>query len=514
MSVEGARAGDDGLTRGLVGAGPAVGAAGLPALLGRLLGSMVAPFLVLIFAKYWFFSAIAPSDFDFWWHLRTGQYIVEAGQLPRVDPFSHTAAGAPWTTHEWLTEVVLYLVQSRFGYAALVGLFAAITTATMLLVYLACRQRGLGEAGSAVLMLLAAALGSGLANVRPQAVTGLLVVVWVMLLLRYRQGRRRALWALPPLMVVWVNLHGGFFIGLVLLGLMAAGEAAARTLGRPAAPLKPLLIATVACGGAALVSPHGLDGLLYPLTYAGTGNPSAQFIKEWQSPSFHGANGLPLGIALLALAVVGLGGRPLNLTDLAWGGLLMTMALVSLRHTSLFGLIVVPLIAARLAVLLPALGQAVRPRSARLLVGAAWLLALTGVAVSYQQATVHGSPAIGSSPREATYPRGGAAYLRDQAPPGRLFNEYRWGGYLVQTLYPERPVFIDGRADVYGPLVEEYVRVSRLEPGWRESLDRYGVELALIDKDGPLAAALALDPSWTELYTGEVERLFWRPVRR
>lgn len=485
----------------------------LTARLGGALGSLAAPFLVLIFAKFWFFSAIAPSDFDFWWHLRTGQYIVEQAQLPRVDPFSHTAAGTPWTTHEWLTEVAIFLIQSRFGYAALVGLFAAIATASMLLVYLACRQRGLGQAGSALLMLLAAALGSGLANVRAQALTGLLVVVWLLLLRRYRQGHRRALWALPPLMVVWVNLHGGFVIGLVLLGLMAVGEAASRLLGRPAAPLGPLLIATVACSGAALLSPHGLDGLLYPLTYAGTGNPSAQFIKEWQSPSFHGANGLPLAAALLLLAVVGLGGRPLGLTDLAWGGLLMTMALVSLRHTSLFGLIVVPLIAARLPTLLPPLGRALRPRSARLLLIAAWLLALAGVAISYQQAVSLGAPAIGSLPRDVTYPRGGMAYLRDQAPPGRLFNEYRWGGYLIQSLYPHRAVFIDGRADVYGGLVGEYVKVSRLEPGWREVLDRYGVELALVDKDGPLAVALALDPTWTELYAGQVERLFWRQAQ-
>jgi hypothetical protein len=209
-----------------------------PSLRGRVTWLLLAPTLLLVFSTYWF----ARTDPDYWWHVRTGQYIVETGTLPRADFYSYTVNGTPWVTHEWLTELFLYLVQEQFGYAANVALFGLVGALTAMAVYATCRAWGLGEPAAIVLTLWAVVMGMGSANVRPQTLTALLLAICVLLLTRYKRGEARVLWALPPLMALWVNLHGGYVIGLVLMGLAVVGQALSRAIGRPTAPLRPLVL--------------------------------------------------------------------------------------------------------------------------------------------------------------------------------------------------------------------------------------------------------------------------------
>jgi hypothetical protein len=144
-------------------------------------------------------SFIFVTDPDYWWHVRTGQLIVETGALPRVDGFSYTVAGQAWVTHEWLTQVAFFLIERQFGYAGNVALFALLGGCAALAVYATCRLRGLGEPVAAMLMLATWASWTSLANVRPQVVTALLVAILALLLTLNRQGHQRALWPIPPL---------------------------------------------------------------------------------------------------------------------------------------------------------------------------------------------------------------------------------------------------------------------------------------------------------------------------
>src|SRR5262245_8390900 len=124
---------------------------------------LLAPMLTLIFVMY----LIPHTDSDYWWHVRTGQYIWETGTLPRFDPFSYTAPDHPWVTHEWLTELIFYGVQSQFGYVGNVVLFGLLGVLTALTVWATCRRRGLGELGATVMMLWAVFMGvASIASVR------------------------------------------------------------------------------------------------------------------------------------------------------------------------------------------------------------------------------------------------------------------------------------------------------------------------------------------------------------
>jgi hypothetical protein len=467
---------------------------------------LLAPLLLLIFVRY----IVAPTDSDYWWHIRTGQYIVETGTVPRSDFFSYTVSGQTWVTHEWLTEVGMYFVQEHLGYVGNVLLFGALSAPAALAVYATCRLRGLGEPTAALLMSWAATMTLASAGVRAQTWTMFLLAVFALILTQYKQGQTRMIWLLPLLVGIWANLHAGYLIGPVLVGLTVVGEAVARVLHRPSAPLRPLLLVLLLSIAAPLFSPHGFEALLYPFSYLGNDNSMMRYIAEWQSPNFHLPYFLIFAASLLAAIALGLGRRPLGPSELLWGLALALMGLQSVRHIALFGIVVVPLIGARLQAEVPTLGRSLanweRPRLLIVLWPVMAIVALSLVL----PAQAAGNLQLGPEPSTATYPVGAVDYLRTHDVPGNLFNSYAWGGYLIDQLYPDRPVFIDGRTDVYANFVQRYEQVTLLQPGWRDILAQYDVRLVLVEKDSALAVVLADDPGWQEAYTGDVEQLFVR----
>jgi hypothetical protein len=115
----------------------------------------------------------------------------------------------------------------------------------------------------------------------------------------------------------------------------------------------------------------------------------------------------------------------------------------------------------------------------------------------------------GWQPSSATYPARSVSYLEEHAPGARVFNSYDWGGYLIDNLYPDGRVFIDGRADVYGPgLVRDYVAIAMAKPGWQDLLDRYQVDAVLMPPRTRLSVALRQDTRWQEVVMNHDEDLF------
>jgi len=113
---------------------------------------------------------------------------------------------------------------------------------------------------------------------------------------------------------------------------------------------------------------------------------------------------------------------------------------------------------------------------------------------------------IGNEPQMTDFPTQGARYIKENGLNGNIFNTYHWGGYLIWYFYPERRVFIDGRPDMYGDaFVDEFRKVHDARPGWQQVLDRYQVEVALVEKDSRVAALLVASKEWKEVFTGDNE---------
>src|ERR671936_2172690 len=210
--------------------------------LARLMGLHIRD--VAVFGAFAAIFAIALKpvvDNDVFWHLATGRYMWATGRIPQADPFSWTVPGRTWIAHEWLTELWLYPLYSHGGYAALMLVFAAIITAAFAVSYATARLLGASRPLGVGVTMLAAVASYHTWGVRPQMISMLLMALTAWLLTRAglpafptaqdnghaeAAGPRRALWALPALMVLWVNLHGGFIFGLALIGLFTLGQSA------------------------------------------------------------------------------------------------------------------------------------------------------------------------------------------------------------------------------------------------------------------------------------------------
>jgi hypothetical protein len=470
--------------------------------------------VVVLFLVVFSFDLARPTDIDFWWHLKTGELIAHSGAVPRTDPFSYTAFGQPWVVHEWLWELITFFVYRQGGYALAVLLSAVLVTLTYVLLYRLLRQLGVNEILSAVLVLWAAALALPNLGVRPREVTHLFVVVFLSQLLRQRERHGGHLWILPPVMLLWVNLHGGFVLGLGLLVLFIIGGAGEWWLSAGESP-RPLLTVGLVTVAAACINPGGPRMLLYPFTYySQNDNPSFRIVTEFQSPNFHEPLMLLFAAGMVLFIILGIRRDRPRVLDGLLAAVFTVQALVSARQVATCALVMAPLLGLVLCERFRWAGELRPVRLPRQFIVLNWALLVVLVVAGIAYAArprLSAKLQLRSEPIPGPVPVAGAQFIEDQHLPAPVFNHQPWGGYLVYRWYPQRRVFIDGRIDMYGPtIVGDYVRIANVQPGWAEALEKYGVRTILIPKDSPLSLLLLEGQRWQRVFQGEIEDVFVR----
>lgn len=448
-------------------------------------------------------------DNDFWWHLRTGQFIFESG-IPRHDPFSWTAAGKPWVMHEWLSEAIIYAVQSGFGYIGNMVLFIAVSLAAIAVSYALARRFGSGTKPLVGLLVVAGWTFTLFITPRPQDFTWLFFAVYLYVLARHYEGDRVPLWPLPIVMAFWVNMHLGFYFGLMLVGCWIAALAFDAVRGRDVALRAPILIAA-ACVLATFANPSGPAILLYPLRYIFDSQVTNAMVAEWQRPDITWTRHWPIYAAalLLGLSLISRS-RPrpfLALVSVA----VIVLSMQAVRNAPFAALVLLPVAGSALARRWPAASSA-RDSDVRVPLGAAAaMIASIALIVGPVSLSIAGTAVSLGAPSQRGYPSAGAEFVREHFAGRRMFNDYNSGGYLIYKLYPDVPVFVDGRTDFYGnALLKDYLHIDRADPGWEALLTKYGVEVILIDKQLPLAKALAGDAGWQQQFAGEMEVVYAR----
>jgi hypothetical protein len=462
------------------------------------------------------------TDPDYFWHLKTGEYIVAQRALPAGDVFSFTRAGQPWVLHEWLFEVGLYGAFAAGGERGVVLLTVTLALGALALAFAAAR-RVARSAGAAWIATSAGALAfAGGVAARPQLVTYLCFAFTLSALLAFKYAdRTRALFALPFVMVVWVNAHGAYAIGVALMLLFAGCEWLAWAM-RPVRDagqkrrLVRLTQATVLVVLASLANPGVFERWLYPFQVLGMA--VNEFIQEWQSPNFHefGPKAF-LGLALLYFVSSTYAVRKPDLTELALPLVFTVQGCISMRHVPLAALVLVPFTALALARgPLAALDGAVRGvRPVRWYLarrGAAgpdlgakefvlnWALALAFAACF--PAWVHRHQPGSAGRTGASVPAKGAAdFVEAHRIGGKLFNQYADGGYLIYRLAPQARVVVDGRADVYGDrFIKDYLDVYQGAADWQAKFERLGADLAVLPLDAPIRQLLLAHTPFREVY--------------
>lgn len=468
---------------------------------------------IILFALIFALAARVPVDTDTWWHIRSGEYTLNHGMI-YADPFSFTKAGETWINHSWGSQIVLYAAWQLGGAAGLSIFMAALATAGMYFVYKMCE-------GSAYLRAFALILGSAAAAVfwspRPQMFSFLLSAVVLYLLYLYRRKQIDRLWLIPIIMAVWGNLHAGFSIGFIFMGGVIAGEILGRIFSSSGdyltwQQIRKLIVIALISVAALVINPYGLQMLLVPFQTVGIGA-LRNFIQEWNSPNFQGRE--TWGFIFLLLGVLGAAGaskRRLNWTDFILVSGTAFMSLLAGRNIAVFAVAATPVLTYHLDSVLTERGwtlktvQRVTPGMARLnliLVIAVLLGALLKVAVVLSPKTV-------DQVMRETLPVAAVDYIQQNHPPREIFNSYNWGGYLLFAL-PNYPVFVDGRTDLYGDtFLTQYLQTAIGGDGWHDTLDNYGVNTVIIEKESGLARQLRSDAEWQEVYTDALASIFVR----
>lgn len=476
--------------------------------------------LLVLLLCIFFMASREVTDPDFWWHLRTGQHILEAKSIPRQDIFSYTLPNQPWITHEWLTEIILYLIYSVSGQEGLILTFAAVITGAFALLYLQCPGR---PYLAAFVIILAAITSAVTWGVRPQMFSLFLSSAFLYILHSYKRGRKKIIWLLPPLMVLWANLHGSFFLGLVFPSVHIVGATIANLYSGSDeqslawSDVRRLLIVTLITGLAPLANPNGIRLLLYP--FGTLGSPAMQaYIMEWFSPDFHQIQFQPLALFILLIVVaLGLSRRAPSATGFLFLVGFGYASLRSARHIPFFALTASPVLAAQLLHVWQRSKWSRRFTPTRRQSGTTYLilnwlllsLVILGGAIKVGL-TLSGNTAA----QKDAFPVEAVDFIEDQHITGNMYNLYHWGGYLAWRLYPDQKVFIDGRADVYGDaFIDQYLQVYQLREDWEEPLDAHQVTLAIVEDGSPLSTVLNGTPQWERRYADQTAVIFVRQAR-
>ena len=456
-------------------------------------------------------AARTVTDPDVWWHLRTGQLILQTHHIFHTDPYSFTRAGHAWINHEWLSQILMFSVYRWLGYAGLIVCFAALIATAFFIVFLRCEAR---PYFAALITAWGAAASAATWGVRPQMLSLLLASIFLLLLERSEQ-RPRLLWWLPPLTLLWVNLHAGYALGIGIVGLFLCGEILdvifdTQTWTSIARRVKQLSLVLVICIAAVPLNPNGLRMYTYPWQTLSS-SAMQQYIQEWASPNFHQALYLPLLLMVLALlAALAYAPKCLRPLDLLLLGITLYAALRSVRHIPIFVLVAAPILSRLSYAILqqwPEKKKEETHSSAKFALNAVLILGIALFTRWQVTFIVRSQP----SAEARTFPAAAVSFLVTNHPPAPLLNHYNWGGYLIWKLYPQYRVFVDGRADLYGDdFLNRLADIYYIRHNWKDEFAAAHVCTVMLPPDAPLVSALRESLDWKVIYSDKQAAILTR----
>jgi hypothetical protein len=513
------------------------------------------------------------GDAGIGWHIRTGQIILATHAIPHVDPFSSSMSGHPWFAWEWLYDVLVGWLESATGLNGVVLLTAFIIAMAFSWTFRLLLHRGTNIAVALILVLLAASASMIHFLARPHVVSWLFTVAWFWILESSEDDRtdsdanfaatsaiRRArLWLLPLIMLLWVNVHGGFLLGFVLLAIYCVSAALQwlrltltlredrfenflREL-RAGRRLRDLTFVGILSAAATLLNPYGFKLHIHIYRYL-TNRFLMDHIDEFQSPNFHYvAQKCFAALLLLTLLALAAKGRGISVSH----GLVLLFAVYSglyaSRNIPVSSLLSILVIGPWLSDAMARLAASLRtPARRRDLAYAQFLYRMEGIELSLRGhlwpiaaivltcwIVAHGGK-LGAAPLMNAHFDGKrfpvAAvdylkkdylkkdYLEKQDLQGPLLSPDSWGGYLIyefypREFYPRMKVVIDDRHDFYGEdFLKSYLKMIHAELAWEEFLQQHGPHFVIVPKDSALANLLFETTSWKAIHSDDVAVVF------
>jgi hypothetical protein len=479
-------------------------AAATPTRRWQALKPSLGDFLIFL-TLFWAFLAYPGSwiefngDADTGLHIRTGQYVLAHHWVPTQDLYSFSKPHATWYAFEWLSCTIYAALHDTIGLQGVVALSAIMI---VLLPFLWLRD-SLARGATPLLALPLIFLGYRAASIhflaRPHVFTLLIFSVAVAMIESDRRCNRRALWWLVPLTILWTNLHGGFVILPVYLGVLVLGCVAERKFG---AAKRYALLAGLCLAGS-LVNPYGIRLHLHILHFLGS-SWLANMVQEYLPvTAYHGDDRIYSYSALLAAGALCsiLLLKQRRFVEPLWIAVLGYAAFHSARHIPIFANATVPIVAATATqVWKRAVEGLPRSNTASVVDSVFGSMAPQFGRVSLWSIAALSLIFFCDLPKDFARDNFPVALLeRNRAllAQSRLFSTDHWGDYIVYRYYPEVLIFVDGRSDFFGQAIgEDYLSVMEAEPNWREIVARWRFDAMLVPEKSKIAQAIRSSPEW------------------
>ena len=449
------------------------------------------------------------EDPDFWWHLRTGYWMLQNGRLPSHDLYTFTVMSHSWIDHEYLTEILMAYLRSWGGLALISVVFGVLTWLGFVFIYRTAVVPRRPYVIAGLGLALAGLAGAPIWGPRAQMITFTLTCLELYWIAAYLSGRSRSINYLPLVVALWANLHGGFVISFVLLGIAIFSEGVEWALEREDTlrmahrrRVRTLGQVLLICLVAVLATPHGLSVYSNPIETL-TSPAQRRLIIEWFSPDFHLLVMAPF-LAMILLLFGGFAYRRPTTYQLLLSLATLALALESARNIAIFVAATTPILIEtwsgvweefstsrgwKLSSSPPsALLRGVTVVALLVIAGAVFLR--IGTVLAHQGADTASNYPVKAADFLAAHPEIGT----------RMYNQYGWGGYLADRFYPDpdRRVFIFGEASVMGDsFLQKYQDVQTLRTDWQRVLDDYHVDYIVYNRHEALTNVLeALPDRW------------------
>lgn len=449
------------------------------------------------------------ADPDLWWHLRSGQLIWDTRSIPLTDSFSWTAAGHMVLPHEWLGQVLIYGAWALGGDTGLALWHLAACWLFILLQFALCTVYSRNVKAGFVGAMIAWHFSTiGLA-IRPQ-LPGYILFTLELLILHFARYRdRRWSWCLPPLLALWINLHGSWSIGMAVpllvyaLSFVRFEAGFIRNTPWPRIARKHLGLACALSVPAVFLNPGGWRQVWFPFEAQLYHNDAIKVVIEWQPLSGDDGRVLALYAVLIAVFLaVAVWKRTFGLLELLLLGGLAVYASRHARMMFVFGAVAAPIMARLLGDLAGRYNPALDRR----------LPNLVAIAISIGMTVLaFPSPAYLQEQVRSMFPTGAVEYIRKARLTGRMANDYTFGGYLIWAL-PEHRVAMDGRSDLYVPVgqFKPYMDWMNVDTDPARYLEANDVSFCVLSTESRMINVLGYVPGWRERWRDDVSAVFVR----
>ncbi len=464
------------------------------------------------------------NDCDTGYHIRAGEYIIDTLSIPKHDIFSFISPPLPWTAHEWLSEVIMAAIHRVAGLTGVVIFFSFMISLVYYLMFKIIREYNGNILTASFITLLVLATSQVHWLARPHIFSLVLMVVWYYLLDKYQYQHEDSLYLLAPMMLLWVNLHGGFLAGFILIGIYLVGnfvmfitsEDSKRDLHRQKAGKLGLL--TVVCLLVCLINPYTYHILLFPFKLT-----SNQFlmdhVSEFLSPNFHNLSVKFFEFfMLLALGLFALSRIRLNIIELTMVILFTHMSLYSGRYIPLFAIIVAPVLVRQAEPMLEQLdGKFIsffKKRASNIsLIDASARGYLWPIFAVVLVVFVAAKGKIEHNFNEKAKPVAAVEFLKKETLHGNMFDNDEFGDYIIYAAWPKYKVFFDGRSDMYGTdIFKEYYKIIHFKQGWEKTIEKYNITWIIYNANSVFSRFLLQNDDWKLIYADKVANIFLKDI--